>query len=186
MGTTPPGGPSGDPSAPRFAPFMQLPPGAVDVTHPRDNEERVLAAARMQAAQPVAAPPKPVPRTTSGRALTDMKAGAGGGLRNAQSFASMRVRGFSEHSLALTEDSAEGSAAEGGYWTGSDAGAGAARANYSGGADRAAGASPYAAGTEDRISRMQREAEAERARGNCVGGPSTSMLWLRAALGRMC
>ena len=186
MSSTPPGGrdASGEPSAPRFAPFMQLPPGAVDVTHPRENEERVLAAARTQAAQPVAAVPKPVPRTTSGRALADMKAGGGGGLRNAQSFASMRARGFSEHSLALTEDSAEGSAAEGGYWTGSDAGAAAAARANSSGADRAA-ASPRADGM-DKISRLQRKAEAERARGGCVAEPSSSMLWLRAALGRMC
>ena len=178
MGTTPPGGPSGDPSAPRFAPFMQLPPGAVDVTHPRANEERVMAATCAQAAQPAAAAPKPVPRTTSGRALADLK--PGGGLRNAQSFASMRVRGFSEHSLALTEDSAEGSA----LWDGSDGGAGAMAA-HSGGADGAAWSPRAAAGT-DKLSRLQREAEAERSRGGCVAGPSASMLWLRSALGRMC
>ena len=198
-GGTPPSardGSSGEASAPRFAPFMQLPPGAVDVTHPRDNEERVLAAARTQMQQRSPVEAKPMPRTTSGRSLADAQRSSGardGQLRNAQSFASMRVRGFSEHSLALTEGSGEGSAAEG-YWqdggdasphhrpaTGAEAAALAARA-ISSGAGRAAGEG----GGADRMASLQRDAEARARSSACVAGPSDSMQWLRAKLGYLC
>jgi len=166
------------------------------VTHPRDNEERVLAAARTQMQQRSPVEAKPMPRTTSGRSLADAQRSSGardGQLRNAQSFASMRVRGFSEHSLALTEGSGEGSAAEG-YWqdggdasphhrpaTGAEAAALAARA-ISSGAGRAAGDN----GGADRMASLQRDAEARARSSACVAGPSDSMQWLRAKLGYLC
>lgn len=186
---------SGEVSAPRFAPFMQLPDGAVDVTHPRANEERVLEAARTQMQQRSPAEAKPMPRTTSGRSLADAQRTGNreGQLRNAQSFASMRVRGFSEHSLALTEGSGEGSAAEG-YWqdggdasphhrpaTGAEAAALAARA-ISSGAGRVSGEG----GGADRMASLQRDAEARARSSACVAGPSDSMQWLRAKLGYLC